>query len=135
MNKNPEDKFIFNDNGDFFKISQKGGLLKISLKLKSEPGSRNIGDVKLDDKTLLLKRNKAKHLFKKNNSYGFNEYLIENGKTFDKIMLADDDAVYLFPKELVKEKGNYLYFKQEGFEKQIFLALDEIKKHQIIPLI
>jgi len=135
MNKNPEDKFIFNDNGDFFKISQKGGLLKISLKLKSEPGSRNIGEVKLDDKTLLLKRNKAKHLFKKNNSYGFNEYLIENGKTFDKIMLADDDAVYLFPKELVKEKGNYLYFKQEGFEKQIFLALDEIKKHQIIPLI
>jgi len=135
MSKNPEDKFIFNDNGDFFKISQKGGLLKISLKLKSEPGSRNIGEVKLDDKTLLLKRNKAKHLFKKNNSYGFNEYLIENGKTFDKIMLADDDAVYLFPKTLVKEKGNYLYFKQEGFEKQIFLALDEIKKHQIIPLI
>lgn len=132
---NPEDKFIFNDSGDFFKISQKGGLLKISLKLKSESGSRNIGEVKLDDKTLLLKRNKAKHLFKKNNSYGFNEYLIQNGKTFDKIMLADDDAVYLFPKELVKEKGNYLYFKQEGFEKQIFLALDEIKKHQIHPLI
>jgi len=134
MNKQ-EDKFIFNDNGDSFKISHKGNLLKISLKLHSEPGFRNIGEVKLDDKTLLLKRKRAKHLFRKNNSYGFNEYLIRNGQTFDKIMLADDDAVYLFPKNLVTEKGSYLYFKQEGFEKQIFLPLDEMKEYQIHPLI
>jgi hypothetical protein len=133
--KRIEDKFVFNDSGDSIRISPKNGLLKISLKLNSEPGYRNIGDVKLDDKTLMLKRNRAKHLFRQNNSYGFNEYIIENGKTFDKIMLADDEAVYLFPKQLVKEKGSYLYFKQEGFEKQIFLALDEIKKHQIHPLI
>jgi hypothetical protein len=134
MNKT-EDNFIFSDNGDFFKITRKDGLLKISLRLKSEPGMRKIGDVKLDDKTLLLKRNKAKHLFKKNNSYGFNEYLIRNGQTFDKIMLADDDAVYLFPKNLVTDKGKYLYFKEEGFEKQIFLPLDEMKEYQVHPLV
>lgn len=134
MNKS-EDKFIFNDNGDFFRISQKGNLLKISLKLNSESSPRKIGEVKLDDKTLMLKRIREKHLFKKNNSYGFNEYLIQNGKTFDKIMLADDDCVYLFPKNLVLEKGNYLYFKQEGFEKQIFLPLEEMKEYQIHPLI
>jgi hypothetical protein len=128
------DNFIFNDNGDFFKVSQKNGLLKINLKLQSEKTQRLIGTVKIEDKTLILKRKKAKHLFRKNNSYGFNEYLIQNGQTFDKIMLADDDAVYLFPKSLVVEKGNYLYFKQEGFEKQIFLPLDELKEYQIFPL-
>ena len=128
------DNFIFNDNGDFFKVSQKNGLLKINLKLQSEKTQRLIGTVKMEDKTLILKRKKAKHLFRKNNSYGFNEYLIQNGQTFDKIMLADDDAVYLFPKSLVVEKGNYLYFKQEGFEKQIFLPLDELKEYQIFPL-
>jgi hypothetical protein len=129
------DKYIFNDNGDFFKISTKGGLLKINLKLNSQKSLREIGSVKVDDKTLMLKRDKAKHLFKKTQSYGFNEYLIRNGKTFEKIMLADDDGVYLFPKDLVLEEGAYLYFKQEGFEKQLFLPLETIKKYQIYPLV
>jgi len=132
---NSNTKYIFNQTGDSFKISMKNGILKIGLKLHSEKAARDIGSVRLDNKTLMVKRDKSKHLFKKNESYGFNEYLIRNGKTFEQIMLTDDDGVYLFPKELILEKGEYLHFKQEGFERQLFLPLSLIKQHQIHPII
>lgn len=126
-----EEKYIFNDNGDFFKTSALGPILKIYLKLRHENTERILGFVNTKDRVLHIKRKKAKHLFKKNNSYGFNEYLINNGQTFDKILLSDEDGNYLFPKSLVSEKGSYLHFKQDGFERQLFLPVSFIKEHQI----
>ena len=68
---------------------------------------------------------------RKNNSYGFNEHLIKTGKTFDKIKLIDDGGTYVFPKSEILEKGKYLFFKEQGFEKQLFLPLEEINKFKV----
>ena len=85
----------------------------------------------MNDRYIELKRDRSKHLFRKNNSYGFNEYLIRASKTFDNVKLVDDTGTYVFPKTTILEKGSYLFFKQQGFEKQLFLQLDEIEKFKV----
>lgn len=118
------------EEGNFFEVTNNNGWLTVCLKLAKEPRSREIGKVNLIQETLVIKRSKAKHLFRKNNSYGFNEYFIRTAKSFKKVQLEDEDGTYLFPKSLVLERGSYLHFKGMGFERQLFLPLSEIVKHK-----
>ena len=99
----------------------------ISLQLKSEKRKREIGVINFKEKYLSVNRIRDKHLFRKNNSYGFNHYILSNAKKFDKIMLSDDYGTWLIPIKLILEKGSFLHFNNEGFELQIFLPLDVIK--------
>ena len=119
------------EQGNYFQVEEKNGWLTVKLKLSKENTLRQLGKVELKTKTLELKRSKEKHLFRKNDSYGFNEHFIRTAKTFDKIQLYDDDGTYVFPKNIILEKGSYLHFKSIGFERQLFLPLSEIKKFQI----
>lgn len=119
------------EQGNYFQVEEKNGWLTVKLKLCKENTLRQLGKVELKTKTLELKRSKEKHLFRKNDSYGFNEHFIRTAKTFDKIQLDDDDGTYVFPKNIILEKGSYLHFKSIGFERQLFLPLSEIKKFQI----
>ena len=119
------------EQGNYFQVEEKNGWLTVKLKLSKENTLRQLGKVELKTKTLELKRSKEKHLFRKNDSYGFNEHFIRTAKTFDKIQLDDDDGTYVFPKNIILEKGSYLHFKSIGFERQLFLPLSEIKKFQI----
>ena len=107
--------------GNRFEVEEIKGWLSISIKLENNPKAREIGKVNLKERFIEIKRDREKHLFRKNNSYGFNEYLIKTGKTFDKVKLVDDTGTYIFPKETILEKGSYLFFKAQGFEKQLFL--------------
>jgi hypothetical protein len=116
---------IISDNfGNNIVISDGGK--NISLKLKAENKKREIGTINLEERYLEVKRIKAKHLFRKTNSYGFNHYILSNAKKFDKVMLSDDDGRWLIPIKLILEKGHFLHFKNDGFELQIFLSLDII---------
>ena len=101
----------------------------ISLKLKSETKSREIGVMNLKEKYLAVKRVREKHLLRKNNSYGFNYYILLNAKKFDKIMLSDNFGRWLIPIKLILEKGSFLRFKKQGFELQMFMPIDIITKH------
>jgi len=123
---------ISTSDESYFKVGRTGNLLTISLKLKDRP-LRDIGIVDMGSRIIMMKRERKKHLFKKTNSYGFNEYLIRNGKTFDKILLSDEDGFYLFPKEVVIENNSYLHFKSDGYEKQLFLPLDIIYAYKVDP--
>jgi hypothetical protein len=98
----------------------------ISLKLKSETRTREIGLINLQEKYLAVNRVRSKHLFRKNSSYGFNHYILLNAKKFDKIKLSDDIGTWLIPIKLILEKGSFLHFNKDGFELQIFLPLDII---------
>jgi len=122
------------EQGNYFQVEELNGWLTVKLKLSKENSLRQLGKVELKTKTLELKRSKEKHLFRKNNSYGFNEHFIRTAKTFDKIQLDDDDGTYVFPKNIILEKGSYLHFKSLGFERQLFVPLSEIKKFQISSL-
>jgi hypothetical protein len=128
-------ELFYDKNGNYFKAVKEGEVLTIYLHLNSESRSREIARVILPTRTLEILRSKHKHLFRKNESYGFNEFVIREGTSFDNVMVKDEDGTYLFPKELIQEKGTYLHFKESGFEKQIFLSVAEMKKHMVEPRI
>ena len=115
------------EQGNHFVTRESGNVLTICLKLNNETREREIGKVYLKERILEIKRNREKHLFRKNKSYGFNEHVIKTGKTFDKIQLSDEQNTYLFQKELILTKGSYLHFKDLGFERQLFLPLSEME--------
>ena len=117
--------------GNYFEVDEKKGWLFVHLKLHTNAKSREVGKVNLKERVMEIKRDRERHLFRKNNSYGFNEYLIKEARTFDKIKLIDDLGTYVFPKDLILEKGRYLFFKEQGFEKQLFLQLDEIIGYKV----
>lgn len=98
----------------------------ISLKLKSEARTREIGVINPQERYFAVNRIREKHLFRKNNSYGFNHYILANAKKFDKVKLSDDFGTWLIPIKLILEKGSFLHFNKDGFELQIFLPLDII---------
>ena len=124
-------KSIPDQYGNYFEVEESKGWLSVSIKREKDIRLREIGKVNLKERFIEIKRNKLKHLFRKNNSYGFNEHLIKTGKTFDKIKLIDDGGTYVFPKSEILEKGKYLFFKEQGFEKQLFLPLEEINKFKV----
>lgn len=121
---------IATSDESYFKVSRTGNLLTVSLKLKEKP-IRDIGIVDMNSRIIMMKRERKKHLFKKTNSYGFNEYLIRNAKTFDNVLLSDDDGFYLIPREVIIENNSYLHFKSDGYEKQLFLPLEIIYTHKV----
>lgn len=125
------DGSIFNKEGDSFQVFRTPTHLYIQLRLASENFGRDVGRVDLRTRTLELVRNRESHLMRKNNSYGFNEYMIKEAKTFDDIELRDEKGIYRFPKSLVLEKGTYLHFKEQGFEKQLFVDVDILANFEV----
>lgn len=122
---------ITSKEGHRFEADEKDGYLYITLHLKGKKAGRNIGRVRLADRVLEVSRKRGKHLMLKANAYGFNEYVLREAKRFDKIELTDEYGTYLFSRQLVLDMGKYLHFKEEGFEKQIFLSLNIITNHKI----
>ena len=122
---------ITSKEGHRFEADEKDGFLYITLHLKGKKAGRNIGRVRLADRVLEVSRKRDKHLMLKANAYGFNEYVLREAKKFDKIELTDEYGTYLFSRQLVLDMGKYLHFKEEGFEKQIFLSLNIITNHKI----
>ena len=125
------DGSVFNKEGDAFYVFRTPSHLYIQLRLASENFGRDVGRVDLKERTLELIRNRESHLMRKNNSYGFNEYMIREAKLFDDIELRDDVGTYKFPKSVVLEQGQYLHFKEQGFEKQLFVPLEVIEKFEL----
>ena len=122
---------ITSKEGHRFEADERDGFLYITLHLKGKKAARNIGRVRLADRVLEVSRKREKHLMLKANAYGFNEYVLREAKKFDRIELTDEYGTYLFSRQLVLDMGRYLHFKEEGFEKQLFLSLNIISNHKI----
>jgi hypothetical protein len=122
---------ITSKEGHRFEADERDGFLCITLHLKGKKAARNIGRVRLADRVLEVSRKREKHLMRKANAYGFNEYVLREAKKFDRIELTDEYGTYLFSRQLVLDMGRYLHFKEEGFEKQLFLSLNIISNHKI----
>lgn len=120
------------ERGNYFSVEGDQLMLirSIFLNLKSENKSRQIGVLYTKDRVLHITRNRAKHLFRKNNSYGFNEHIIRTAILFDRVILTDEFSVFDIPRSVILEKGTYLDFKSNGFEKQIFLSLEIIEQYK-----
>jgi hypothetical protein len=119
------------ESGNLILIKNNGVRLILTLKLKSETKGRRLGIVNIDRKTFEVKRKREKHLFIKNQSYGFNHKLLIDATKFDKIRLSDEKNEWLIPKDYILNNGSFLHFKSSGgFERQIFIELDKLKEFE-----
>lgn len=124
-------------DGNYFVVKDRAkNLISIHLYLNKEAKSRELGVVDTSTRVFKTVRNPDKHLFRKNNAYGFNEHMIKTAKKFDFVHLVEQDGnEYLFPKSLIEEKGSYLHFKSEGFERQLFLTIYDLQPFKVPPVI
>lgn len=98
------------------------------LGLSGERRTRKIGSI---SNGVLYVRRRRSHIMDVNKSYGFNHHILSNARMFDKVNIKDDYGIYELPVSVILDKGDFLFFKKQGFEKQIFLPLDEIYKYKI----
>lgn len=92
---------------------------------------RLLGTINNNTRTIHVTRNREKHLFRKSDSYGFNENLMKLTNSFDYILLKDNYGQYRFHKNIVIKYGEYMNFKQQGFELQLFLPLKKIQEYKV----
>lgn len=119
-------------NEDCFLVAEEKGIIEIKLKLKKEKFARLLGYVKASEKTFYCNRDSKRHLLVKADSYGFNYNLINEAKRFDKVLLCIDKIdKYLIPNDFILSNGSFLWFKNEGFERQIFLKKAEIERFNV----
>lgn len=66
-----------------------------------------------------------KHIFRKNNSFSINDYILRNigERGLVQYSMGGGKMFYTIEAEFALEIGSYLWFKDEGFEKQVFVPL------------
>ena len=130
-----EIKTIFIDESGKNKIQTTNTpkTITIHLQLAGEAKKRKIGTITKSTKTISITRKRFKHLFVKANAYGFNAYILSNAKLFDKIKLKDELFEWKIPVKFILENGSYLMFKQQGFEKQLFVTMNQIEQFKAKP--
>jgi hypothetical protein len=121
------------DFGNKIIIIKKGHNITLSLRLSTENRKRLIGNISTLYGTMTVRRVRKKHLHEKSNSYGFNHHILDNAKQFKYIRLCETKNEYLIPKEYILENGKFMYYKGQGFERQIFVSLDELEQFMVEP--
>jgi|688.fasta_scaffold320624_4 hypothetical protein len=116
-------KTLSDEYGNLILCENNGARIILKLKLRSESRTRRIGVVNLGQKSIEIKRDSKKHLFRKNNSYGFNYQVLKDAKLFNSVRLKDESNEWLIPKDFILDNGSFLFFKEEGFERQIFVPI------------
>lgn len=104
-------------------------ILELYLFVFKEKKERKLGIVDKESRTLFVNRERTKHLHRNSNSYGFNYMLLKEAQSFDFIMLKDEITTYKIPRQAVLDYGDFLHFKQQGFEKQIFVPLSILETY------
>jgi len=118
---------LSDDYGNLLITKNNGKRVLLSLKLVSERNKfRRIGTINLEQRVLDIRRKRGRHLFNMNESYGFNYKLLSEAKLFDTVRLSDEHQIWKFPKQFVIDNGSFLHFKKEGFERQIFVTLQQL---------
>lgn len=83
-------------------------------------------------KQLVIHRNSQKHLMRKINGYGFNEQLLKFAvKSTHILFILDGRYKYKIPIKMIQEEGQYLNFKQQGFELQLFVPMSLITNYKL----
>lgn len=108
---------------------------KIKIALVSEGNrERLIGEVDAENKVLLVRRNREKHFHRISRSYGFNNVVIDEIALFRRVLLMEeieqDVKYFLIPDKVILTYGKHLYFKEQGFELQLFVPYIIIEKYE-----
>jgi len=111
--------------GNFLKIDDSG---KISLKLVNERKTRYIGQLfERDGYNVYAKTEEIKDgILRINNSWGLCYPVLQKLDNNGYVEIYDDQhRVFRQTKKYIIEHGTFLHFKKQGFEKRIFLPLEE----------
>ena len=121
-------RVFFNEHGEHQNAN-------IHLKLKDEKNPRQLGSYDFFTRTFYCKRNTAKHLHRKSNSFGFNWTILSDAflSVENVYIIVDDTDHYQIPITLIKDYGSFLNFKHQGFELQRFMSFELIKRYSKVP--
>lgn len=124
--------FYIDDSENYLQIKSNDKLIFLRLYLKGESKGRDIGTVTKSTRTIAMRRTRSKHLFKKLNAYGFNDYVLRNQSSVDWVRLSDDlGNHWKIPVNFILDSGTYLNFKGQGFELQRFVSLDDLEQFRV----
>lgn len=111
--------------------------INLFIRLEAEKHRRHIGTIDELNQLMFVEREALKHKMKVNNGYGFNHYILSNTKKFKDVAVIEyPDAteqcnIYVIPVEVILSNGDFLFFKKQGFEKQIFISKDFMKQYKV----
>ena len=123
--------FLDESSKNYLLIKQNNKIIKVALKLENYKKQRHIGTVTKSTRTIEMRRKREKHLFRKGNAYGFNDYILRNSSTFDTIRLSDEQNHWKIPVKYVLDNGRYLAFTSVGFELQRFVSLEDLEQFRV----
>lgn len=124
--------FIADSTTDRIWLKTTDKKIVVSLQLSAEGGrKRKLGTVTKSTKTMEIKRNRVDHLFRKGNAYGFNQWVLQEAKAFNKIRLSDEHDNWVVPVKFILDNGKHLNFKQQGFELQLFVSLEQLEYFKV----
>lgn len=111
----------------------KDNIINIYIKLTSERHRRLIGVIVESKRRLHVERSEDVHLLIKANAYGFNYHILSKATKYDNVVIHEKNSkeVYLIPRETILDTGKFMFFKQQGFEVQIFLNREIIKNYKV----
>jgi len=123
---------IDNDKeGNILFVDRSGNF---GLQLKKEGRTRDLGFADKQTKSIVRKRQRDKHLLQKAQAYGFNYELIRHlhrERGYLTIILRDEFDEWRIPMAWILDEGEFLWFKGQGMERQIFAVLSKITKFSI----
>lgn len=126
-------------SGDSLIAQASGNTISVFLRLAKPQNGRNyprkLGTIDVSSRVLTCTRNREKHLHLKSFSYGFNYAFIKNATKFDAVLLKErfgaERHSYLIPRDVILEEGQFLHFKSQNYELQIFLSFDKIRTYEL----
>lgn len=111
--------------------------INLFIRLEAEKHRRYIGTIDELNQTMFVERESLKHTMKVNNGYGFNHYILANTKKFKNVAVieypdaSEEFNAYVIPVDVILSKGDFLFFKKQGFEKQIFITKDLLNQYKV----
>lgn len=128
-------KFFIDDTSkNYILIKQNSKIIVIFLKIDADNKIRRIGRVTKSTRTIEMRREMHKHLFRKGDAYGMNDYVLRYQTSFDWVRLSDDMGNHWkIPVSFILDEKNgfYLEFLGIGFEKQKFISLRELEQFRV----
>lgn len=111
-------------NGSQFSVNKQG---KVYLELPGEyfAGRRCIGW--MERGSFHTRRNPEQHLMRTLNAYGFNHDFILRGG-FEEVLVHTPTGMLKTSRRAILDYGKILFFKKRGFERQIFLRIEDFGK-------
>lgn len=97
----------------------------ITLHLAASDSNRKIGVLYKD--FIYVTRNRTRHQYRKNKSYGFNEFL--TAFPVKSIKLKDEFGTYLIPIDIIRN-GTILAYLDKGYERQLTVPINIIEKYK-----